>query len=525
MTARDEVISKLRGTPAGLPTVAEVLALLKANPGMKCVVCYARISFDGRAKDAHGIEDQHRDLSDKANAFDWLIVYRYTDNDKSASKEAVVRDDFEQMLTDLAAGQTPDGYPIHGVMAVNDDRLYRRPGDWERFLRSFTALEERVYWDSNGHQDLYAEGFEIKGLLGVAMSLAETRKKQRRSRASHRSRAVRGQSASAWRPFGWDDDKLSLRPDEAKAIHTAVRDVIAGASIAEITKRWKDAEYITVRGNPFQYQTVKQVLTNARLCGYREIKGELVRDADDQPIVGEWETIITPKEWFAVIAAMRARGGPGAGQPTGGLVHKYLLTGILRCGATLEDGTRCNAKMKGQKANQWVTYEHGYFCKKTVDGGCSGTYKRGDETDKHITSLVIAKLSEDAAAANADVPDWGRDEELEGAIRRRGALEQRWHNGDIDDEQFFRNLPGIEKAIKELRADQAKNLAMKAAAEEATADIAKEWGKKTLTQQRELIKKALHAVIALPSGMGNKKFNVDQLIPVWRTAESAALPE
>ncbi|MGA5817120.1 recombinase family protein [Kitasatospora sp. NPDC094028] len=523
MAAREEVISKLRGAPADLPSVAEVLAMLEANPGMKCVVCYARISFDGRAKDAHGIEDQHRDLTDKAKAFGWLIVYRYTDNDKSASKEEVVRDDFEQMLTDLSAGRTPEGYPIHGVMAVNDDRLYRRPGDWERYLRSFTATEGRVYWDSNGHQDLYAEGFEIKGLLGVAMSLAETRKKQRRARASHRSRALRGQSVSAWRPFGWDEDRISLRQEEADAIHKAVTDVIAGASISEITRRWKDAGYLTARGNLFQYQSVKQVLMNARLCGYREVGEELVRDGDDQPIVGEWEAIITPKEWFGVVAAIRTRGGTG--QPKGKLVHKYLLTGILRCGNTLEDGTKCNAKMKGEKANQWVKYEHGYSCKKTVDGGCNGIWKRGDETDKHITRLVLAKLKADAAAAVKEVPDWDREEELQGALRRRATLEQRWNAGEIDDEQFFRNLPAVEKTIKELRADQAKNLAAKAAAEEATADVEKEWKSRTLTQKRELIKKALHAVIAVPGGMGNKPFDVNQLIPVWKTAGSAALQE
>ncbi|MEV7178262.1 recombinase family protein [Kitasatospora sp. NPDC093679] len=520
MAAREEIISKLRGAPAGLPSVAEVQAMLEANPGMKCVVCYARISFDGRAKDAHGIEDQHRDLTDQAGAFGWLVVYRYTDNDKSASKEEVVRDDFEQMLADLAAGRTSEGYPVHGVMAVNDDRLYRRPGDWERYLRAFTAHEGRVYWDSNGLQDLYAEGFEIKGLLGVAMSLAETRKKQRRARASHRSRAIRGQSVSAWRPFGWEDDKITLRPVEAAAVHKAVHDVIAGASISEITRQWKEAGYLTARGNLFQYQSVKQVLMNARLCGYREVNGELVRDSDDQPIVGEWEPIITPKAWFALVATIRGRGN--GGQPTGGLVHKYLLTGILRCGATLKDGTKCNAPLKGEKANQWVKYKHGYFCKKTVDGGCNGTWKRGDETDKHVTRLVLAKLKADAAAAVTDVPDWERGEELEAALRRRNTLEQRWHGGEIDDEQFFRNLPPIEKAIKELRADEARNLAAKAAAEEATADVEKEWETKTLAQKRELIKKALHAVIALPSGQGNKPFDVNQLIPVWKSAGSAA---
>ncbi|GAA2105237.1 recombinase family protein [Kitasatospora saccharophila] len=523
MAAREEVISKLRGVPADLPPLAEVLAMLEANPGMKCVICYARISDDARAKDAHGIEDQHRELSDKAREFGWLMVHRYTDNDKSASKENVIRDDFEQMLVDLAAGKTAGGYPVHGVMAVNDDRLYRRPGDWERYLRAFTAHEGRVYWDSNGLQDLYAEGFEIKGLIGVAMSLAETRKKQRRARASHRNRAIRGQSVSAWRPFGWEDDKIALRPVEAEAIRKAVHDVISGASVSEITQRWKEAGYLTARGNLFQYQSVKQVLMNARICGYREVNGELVRDSDDQPIVGEWDAIVTPKEWFAVVAAIRGRGR--AGQPGGKLVHKYLLTGILRCGNTLEDGTKCNHPMKGQKANEWVKYEHGYFCKKTVDGGCNGTYKRGDETDKHITKLVLAKLKADAAAAVKDVPDWGREDELQAALQRRATLELRWNAGEIDDEGFFRNLPVVEKTIKELRADQAKNIAAKAAAEEATADVDREWKSKTIRQKRELIKKVLHAVIAFPGGMGNKPFDVEQLIPVWRSAESAALPE
>ncbi|MHA6761657.1 recombinase family protein [Streptacidiphilus sp. PAMC 29251] len=519
MTAREDTIKKLRGTPEGLPTVAEVLALIAANPNMKCVVCYARISFDGRTKDAHGIEDQHRDLDEMARKLGWLIVYRYTDNDKSASKESVIRDDYEQMLADLTAGHTPDGYPVHGVMAVNDDRLYRRPGDWERYLRAFTSHEGRVYFDSNGTQDLYAEGFEIKGLLGVAMSLAETRKKQRRSRASHHSRAVRGQSVAAWRPFGWEDDKISLRPEEAAAVRTAVRDVIAGASIAEITQRWKDAGYLTARGNLFQWQSVKQVLVNARLCGYREIKGEIVRDGDDQPIVGEWEGIITPKQWFAATAAIKSRGGKG--QPGGTLVHKYLLTGILRCGALKEDGTPCNYKMQGQKAVKWVTYEHGYFCKKSVDGGCNHTYKRGDETDKHITALVIAKLTADAAVARRDVPDWRRESELQQALTSRGQLEERWHNGTVDDETFFRNLPTFERQIRELRLDQAKNQAMQAAAEAASGDIAKEWASKTISQKREMIKKVLHAVIAVPSGPGNKKFDVDLLTPVWRTSAQA----
>ncbi|MFD3917850.1 recombinase family protein [Streptomyces sp. NPDC058595] len=516
MEKREEIISKLRGVPEGLPSVEDVRAMVSADPSLKCVVCYARISFDGRVKDAHGIEDQHRDMVTHARRLGWLVVYRYTDNDKSASKESVVRDDFEQLIKDLGTGTTPEGYPIHGVMAVNDDRLYRRPSDWERYLKAFTSQDGRVYHDSNGTQDLYAEGFEIKGLVGVAMSLSETRKKQRRTRNSHRSRAIRGQSVSAWRPFGWDDDKITLRPEEAAAIRKAVHDVIAGASISEITVQWKEAEFLTSRGNPFQYQTVKQILKNARLCGYREIKGELVRDGDDQPITGEWEPIITPREWYAVTGEIRGR-GHGAGVLIGGLVHKYLLTGILRCGNVLEDGTTCNNKMIGIKANDWLKYQHAYMCKKTVDSGCNKTYKRGDKTDRHIERLVIAKLKAEAGAATREVPEWDKADDLERAVQSRKALEKRWQDGEVEDEMFFRNLPALEARVKELRADQAKHLAMKAAAEAAREDIAQSWESKTLAQRRELIKKAVHAIVAIPGGKGNKAFDVELLKPVWRS--------
>ncbi|MFG2882911.1 hypothetical protein ACGFYV_11515 [Streptomyces sp. NPDC048297] len=46
------MVGKLRGVPAGLPSVEEVRTMLAADPDLKCVVSYARISFDGRVKDA-----------------------------------------------------------------------------------------------------------------------------------------------------------------------------------------------------------------------------------------------------------------------------------------------------------------------------------------------------------------------------------------------------------------------------------------------------------------------------------------
>jgi hypothetical protein len=156
-----------------------------------------------------------------------------------------------------------------------------------------------------------------------------------------------------------------------------------------------------------------------------------------------------------------------------------------------------------------------------VDGGCNKTYKRGDKTDDAIEELVIAKLEQEAATKAQDVPDWDKADALERALKSRRELERRWHDDedtDVDDETFFRNLPVLERRIKELRADQKAHEALKAEAEEATGDIRESWKTKTLTQKREAIKKVLSAVIAVPGGKGNKAFDPDLLKPVWRTS-------
>ena len=64
-----------------------------------------------------------------AERLGWQIVRSFTDNDKSAAKDGVVRDEFEQMLRVLRAGKLPDGTPVRGCVVVAEDRLVRRAGD------------------------------------------------------------------------------------------------------------------------------------------------------------------------------------------------------------------------------------------------------------------------------------------------------------------------------------------------------------------------------------------------------------
>jgi hypothetical protein len=70
------------------------------------------------------------------------------------------------MLVVLRDGHLTDGTPVQGAIVVNEDRLYRRAGDYERFVEALTFEEGRVFADARGEKDLYSDSAEVQGLRG-----------------------------------------------------------------------------------------------------------------------------------------------------------------------------------------------------------------------------------------------------------------------------------------------------------------------------------------------------------------------
>ena len=163
----EALVGRLRGVPADAPSLDEALA--KRADGFLLVVAYCRISDDAHKRDGHGVEDQARHCARIADHGRMIVVHRYVDNDKSASKANVVRADFDNMISALERGTTEYGYPVDGVVCVADDRLYRGAHAYERFVDAFTLHPDRVYADETGRHDLYGDGAEYRGLLGVAV--------------------------------------------------------------------------------------------------------------------------------------------------------------------------------------------------------------------------------------------------------------------------------------------------------------------------------------------------------------------
>ncbi|WP_214325110.1 recombinase family protein [Nonomuraea sediminis] len=503
-----------------------------AKPGSAIpVVSYARISADVR-RDEHGVQDQHKLNSETAARLGWTVVHEYTDNDKSAAKADVVRDDFEAMLKVLRAGELPDGTAVQGIVIVAEDRLARRPGDYERFVEAITYQDGRVFADARGAKDLYNEDAESMGLFGAVISKMEVRKMQRRMRRSHRMRAEQGVPVGGTRPFGWKPDRLTLDPQEAPLIRQAVLDVIAGRSIHSITNQWRREGAKTSLGNEWTSRSVKLTISNPRICGWREINGELVRGSDGNPVVGQWEPIVTPEQWMAVRNLFDARKGHYVyrdgriGQVLAQDFREpnYLLTGFLRCGRAKEDGSLCNASLRVTHSKDCV--QHIYICPGKTVGGCGGLGRRGDMVDLYISEAILAKLEEVQLAASPESGEWSGQREYEDSKTRLEELRRQWTAGNISNELFFSSAPDLEKRISRLRAEAQSFTAaaqrQRNRSDTDVAEIRRRWflpeedGGLPLSIKRTYIREALHAVIIYPSGKGRRKFNPDLLEPIWR---------
>lgn len=495
------------------------------------VVSYARISADIK-RDEHGVQDQHKLNRETAARYGWTVVHEFTDNDKSAAKADVVRDDFEAMLKVLRAGRLPDGTAVQGVVIVAEDRLARRPGDYERFVEAITYHDGRVFADARGPKDLYSEDVESMGLFGAVISKMEVRKMQRRMRRSHRARAEQGLPVGGTRPFGWRADRLTLDPQEAPLLRQAILDLIAGRSLYSITKQWQREGVKTSLGNDWTPRSLKVAATNPRVCGWREINGELVRDSEGNPVVGRWEPIVSPEQWVAVKQVFDARKGHYVYRD-GRIGHllapdfrepRHLLTGFLRCGRTQPDGSLCNTSLRVTHQKDCV--QHIYICPAKTVGGCGRLGRRGDLVDLYISEAVLAKLEEAQLASSAGPAEWPKQQEYEEAKSRLELLRTQWAAGNISNELFFSTAPELEKMISRLRAEAQSFMASvqrrQSRSSTDVAEIRRRWylpeeeGGLPLSVKRSYIREALHAVIIYPAGKGRRKFDPDLLEPIWR---------
>ncbi|MFJ9149841.1 recombinase family protein [Streptomyces sp. NPDC102270] len=257
---------------------------------------YARTSEDDRQRDGHGVRFQLLINERTARDHGCVVIAEYSDNGRSASKEGTARPGFDRLIADLLRGRTDSGQRIKGVVCVADDRLYRRAEDLARFLAALTSSPGRIHLDQEGVRDPCSREGLMQAVRSLDAAVTETRIRSRRVSNWHWARAVEGVPHSGPRPFGWLEDRITLHAEEADLVARAIGERVVGKAVRAIARDWCELGITGTRGGRPNGQTVTQIITAPRVCGYRANRGQLlIAPETGAPVLGQWQPSCLPR--------------------------------------------------------------------------------------------------------------------------------------------------------------------------------------------------------------------------------------
>lgn len=459
------------------------------------VAIYARISSDQEGT-ARGVKRQVEDCQKLAEQLGWNVAEVYQDNDVSAYS-GKRRPAYDRMLADLRDGLRD------AVIVYHHDRLTRRPIELEQFLEVLSAAGVRqVRFVAGADVDVAnGDGLLVLRLL-AAVAANESDAKSRRVKRKLAEVAAEGRPhGGSRRPFGFDDDKIAHRPDEAEVIRTLAARYLAGESFRSLATWLENDGVRTVYNKTWTTTTVRDVLMSPRIAGLREYNGE-VFDA-------VWEPIISVDDHQRIVAQMdrNKRTKRRANR-------RYLLTGLLRCG-------NCGNKLFSAARER----TRRYVCQSGPDhGGCGRLTIVAGPLEELITAAVLYRLDtpELAAAltgqAAADEQTAAIAEAVTSDNRQLEELAQLYAENQITAREWMT----ARKPIEQRRRHNERRLAQMTSNDALVGivgngeELRGQWSTLNLGRQAAIIQAVIdHATIA-PAAVKGGTFDPNRVDIAWR---------
>lgn len=392
---------------------------------------YKRISDDREGREV-GVTRQDRECRRLAKAIGAEIVGVYMDNDAGASTlSKAARPDYAQLLRDAEAD------PGSLILSYSNSRLTRRPSQWEDLIQLHDRAKVTVHTVTSGSANLAtADGRAVARTI-AAWDAAEAERTGERVKLDVERRIRAGLPHGGNRAFGWTRDH-KLDPYEHPILVDLAERALAGESLKSLARDLteKGVPLATWRAplamKPWPYQTVRKMLTNPRIAGYRTHDGEVVGKATWPPAVDEG-TWLRLKALFSDTS--RRSGGSGG---SGGRVH--LLTGLARCGECDRPIGIRNTKTKdrGPRIRYWCE-------------PC-GLYRAIEPVELYVNAVMVGILE------NYDeAPPVTDQDQLKVVEKLRSRIEKEKRAFALDDEADSRHFRDTIRLIEgRLRTEEAK---------------------------------------------------------------------
>ncbi|HHV60467.1 MAG TPA: recombinase family protein [Clostridiaceae bacterium] len=329
---------------------------------------YARVSTEEQAVNGYSLHDQIRECRKKAGD-DEVIEYI----DKGVSGEIVDRPALSRLRQDLAGGK------LTRVICFDPDRLSRKLIIQLILSDEIEKKAELVF--VNGEYSQTPEGKLFYQLRGAIAEFEKAKINERMSRG-RKEKARQGFIVRDYSIYGYDyskeNKKLVINPKESEVVKL-IFEMFTGrsgkaAGISEIARYLTRLGIPTKRGAALWYrQVIRQILMNRTYLGefYQNrwlAEGTLTnkyKPKEERTPVRErpreeWIKVQCPpiidKETFdyaqKLLAESRRRWA-------GTSKHKYLLSGLLRCGI-------CGSSMTGKKRKGKNKYAYEYSDSRTL---------------------------------------------------------------------------------------------------------------------------------------------------------------
>lgn len=459
---------------------------------------YLRMSLD-RSGNELGVDRQEAEAREYAAKLGLPVRRIYMDNNKSATRDDVIRHDFEQSLVDAKARRDRLGAGRYTtILCWHSDRYARRVKDLLR-VNDSNILIRGLH---SGYFDLSTPAGVATAITVTAWAEYEGKQKSLRQKAAHRQRAQDGRHFWTQRPFGLNFDGTLNKP-EATALAHVYRMVLNGMSLNACVAYLNNKGLPTVKGNQWQATPLRNVLLHTRNCGILSYLGVEIGP-------GQWEKIVDEETYRAAVRVLtdnkRLMSPRSIRSGRGG--RQSIMPGFAQCGV-------CDDTVSTYNADGYRLYR----CRK---GHASA---RADEVDDRAAALILERFTRPDVAGRFSVTDDARRQELHDELDRLRARSDEYAL-KLDEESMTmsqfetlnrRNMERIAAAERELAG---MGLDKSLAELLDVPDLVSHW-ENTLTvhEKHVIVASFFEKIVMHPRGKGGNRFK-PALVEYWIMGET-----